>query len=74
MAAEGGILYGIETLVEGAVAAAKGIYDPTLPLKATLTPIDDVSLPRTHHSVAIVKGRAYLFGGKTSKDGGAEVQ
>ncbi|KAK4547569.1 hypothetical protein LTR36_000526 [Oleoguttula mirabilis] len=65
---------GIETLVEGAMAFAKGIYDPTLPLKATLTPITDLDVPQAYHTIAVVKGRAYMFGGKTvSKTGGVEL-
>lgn len=62
--AEAGILYSVEHLIEGSIAVAKGIYDPTLPLKATLIPIKDVVLPRAYHSVSEIKGRAYVFGGK----------
>ncbi|GAB7348841.1 hypothetical protein MBLNU459_g7550t1 [Dothideomycetes sp. NU459] len=65
-----GALYGVETLVEGAVALAKGIYDPTLPLKANLIPIKDVKLPRVYHTISVIKGRAYIFGGKeVDRDG-----
>ena len=60
-----GILYGVEKLVEGAALAAKGIYDPTLPLKATLLPLTSTDVPLAYHSVSVIKGRAYLFGGKT---------
>lgn len=64
--AEGlGVAYGIERVVEGAAALAKGIYHPTLPLKATLTPIEAVGVPLAQHTVSVVKGRAYCFGGKT---------
>ena len=73
MAEAAGLFYGVETLMEGAVAAAKGIYDPTLPLKAKLVPISDVQLPRSHHTVSIVKGRVYVFGGRVTADGGQEV-
>lgn len=66
-------MYGLETLIEGAVAAAKGMYDPTLPLKATLVPIEDVNLPRCYHTVSVIKGRAYIFGGKTVNEHGVEV-
>lgn len=68
MAEAAGVLYAVEHLVEGGLALAKGIYDPTLPLKATLRPITDVNLPRVHHSISEVKGRAYVFGGKTHGD------
>jgi hypothetical protein len=68
MAEAAGVLYAVEHVLEGGLALAKGIYDPTLPLKATIRPIIDVDLPRVHHSVSEVKGRAYVFGGKTYDD------
>lgn len=68
MAEAASVLYGVETLVEGSIAIAKGIYDPTLPLKANLIPIKDVDLPRAYHSISEVKGRAYVFGGKEHGD------
>ncbi|KAI5238286.1 galactose oxidase [Aureobasidium subglaciale] len=68
MAEAAGVLYAVEHLVEGGLALAKGIYDPTLPLKATIRPINDVNLPRVYHSVSEVKGRGYVFGGKTDGD------
>jgi len=61
--------YGVESLVEGAVALAKGIYDPTLPLKATLTPITDLHYPLANHTLAVIKGRAYVIDGKTVSPG-----
>lgn len=69
MAEAAGAFYAVETFVEGAVAAVKGIYDPTLPLKTDLVPVKDIDLPRYAHTVSLVKGRAYVFGGITSKDG-----
>jgi len=69
-----GALYSVETLLEGAVAAAKGIYDPTLPLKAKLIPVSDIALPRAYHTISIVKGRAYVFGGKVLDSNGKEVR
>ena len=70
-----GMLYGVEKIVEGAALAVKGIYDPTLPLKATLRPLSGIDVPLAYHSVSVIKGRAYLFGGKTlSRDNiGLEV-
>ena len=68
MAEAAGVLYAVEHVLEGGLALAKGIYDPTLPLKATIKSINDVDLPRVHHSVSEVKGRAYVFGGKTDGD------
>lgn len=65
MAETAGVAYGFETLVEGALAAVKGIYDPTLPLKATSTPVGGIGLYRAHHSLATRNGRAYIFGGVT---------
>ncbi|KAF2487977.1 hypothetical protein BDY17DRAFT_22303 [Neohortaea acidophila] len=66
----GGVLYGLKNVAEGAALIAKGIYDPTLPLKATIRPITNVSVPLAHHSVSVIKGRAYLFGGKTTGEHG----
>ena len=68
MAEAAGVLYAVEHVIEGGLALAKGIYDPTLPLKATIRPVTDVNLPRVYHSVSEVKGRAYVFGGKTDDD------
>ncbi|KAF2157566.1 hypothetical protein K461DRAFT_289870 [Myriangium duriaei CBS 260.36] len=73
MAEAAGVFYAAETLVEGAVAAIKGIYDPTLPLKVNITPVKDISLPRHSHTVSIVKGRAYIFGGVTTDTNGSEA-
>jgi hypothetical protein len=61
-----GALYAVETVVEGAVALVKGITHPTLPLKSKLLPITSVPLPRSHHTISVVKGRAYIFGGEIS--------
>lgn len=61
-----GALYTAEHLLTGAVALAKGIRHPTLPLKANLTHISDAPLPRSHHTLSVVKGRAYIFGGETA--------
>ncbi|KAI9688722.1 MAG: hypothetical protein M1822_001079 [Bathelium mastoideum] len=61
-----GALYGVETLAEGAIALAKGIYDPTLPLKASFSRITSAPLPRSSHSLTVLKGRAYIFGGEST--------
>lgn len=66
--AEAGILYGVETLLEGAVAVAKGIYDPTLPLKAGLRPVRDIEVRKAFGTVCVVKGRGYAFGGLDSDE------
>ena len=60
------VAYGAETAAEGAVGAGIAIARPTLPLKAgpwTRIPTE-VSLPRSSHSLSIVKGKAYIFGGE----------
>ena len=59
-------LYAAENILSGAAALIKGITHPTLPLKATLTHITSVPLPRSHHTISVVKGRAYIFGGESS--------
>lgn len=64
--AAAGALYAAENLLYGAAALVKGITHPTLPLKANLTRIESVPLPRTGHTLSIVKGRAYVFGGETA--------
>ena len=61
-----GALYTAESLLEGAVAFAKGIAHPTLPLKASLAHITSVPLPRSNHTLSVVKGRAYIFGGESA--------
>ena len=65
--AAAGVLYGMRTVVESAALVAKGIYDPTLPLKATLAPLTSVPVAKAYHSISVIKGRAYLFGGKKSE-------
>lgn len=74
MAEAAGALYGVKNVIESAALLAKGIYDPTLPLKATLKPIPAPDLPRAFHSLSVIAGRAYIFGGRTTgKDGGQEM-
>lgn len=75
MAEAAGALYGIKNVLEGAALLAKGIYDPTLPLNATLKKIPAEPLPRAYHSISVIGGRAYIFGGRTAgKDGAGEQQ
>jgi hypothetical protein len=59
------VLYAAENILSGAAALVKGITHPTLPIKANLTRIISVPLPRSHHTVSVVKGRAYIFGGES---------
>lgn len=64
--AAAGALYAAENLLSGAAALVKGITHPTLPLKANLTHIGSVPLPRSFHTLSVAKGRAYIFGGETA--------
>lgn len=57
-----GILYAAQDVLSGAAALVKGITHPTQPIRANLTRIASVPLPRSQHTVSIVKGRAYVFG------------
>jgi hypothetical protein len=57
--------YAAESAVEGTVGAAIAVAQPTLPLKSLWTPISQsINLPRSSHTVCVVKGRAYIFGGE----------
>ncbi|KAF2687066.1 hypothetical protein K458DRAFT_185337 [Lentithecium fluviatile CBS 122367] len=64
--ATAGVFHAAENLFSGAAALVKGITNPTLPLTALLTHITSVPLPRTQHTISVVKGRAYIFGGETA--------
>lgn len=64
--AAAGVLYAAENLLEGALALVKGITHPTLPVIANLAHITSVPLPRSQHTVSVVKGRAYIFGGESA--------
>jgi len=61
-----GALYTAELLLEGAVTFARGIMHPTLPLRASFPHITSTPLPRTGHTLSVVKGRPYIFGGESS--------
>lgn len=63
--AAAGILYAAESLIEGAAALVKGVSHPTLPIRANLTRITSVPLSRSQHTISVVKGRAYIFGGES---------
>ncbi|CAF9921351.1 hypothetical protein IMSHALPRED_005159 [Imshaugia aleurites] len=57
--------YGVETAVEGAAGAAVVIAKPTMPVRATWKKIPtDIILPRSSHSLSIIKSKAYIFGGE----------
>jgi hypothetical protein len=59
-------LYTAESLLEGAVAFAEVITHPTLPLRASFPHVTSTPLPRTGHTLSVVKGRPYIFGGESS--------
>lgn len=60
-----GAAYGVETAVEGGVAAAVAVARATMPLKATWSRIrTDQLLPRSSHSLSVIKGKVYIFGGE----------
>lgn len=69
-----GVLYAAENVLEAGLLAAKGLLHPTLPLKATLSRISDgPNLPRTGHSISVIKNRAYVFGGESSTNSTGSV-
>lgn len=55
----------VETIVEGAVVGAIAVRKPTVPVHITFhkIPSPSNSLARSSHSLNIVKGKAYIFGG-----------
>ncbi|KAK8233505.1 hypothetical protein HDK77DRAFT_444258 [Phyllosticta capitalensis] len=56
----------ISTTVEGGLVAGYAIAQPTVPLKATLTRIAVSELIRRQwHSINVIDGKAYVFGGIT---------
>lgn len=57
--------YAAETVVEGAVGAGFAIAKSTMQLKATWKRIRTGNpLPRSSHSLSVIKGKAYVFGGE----------
>ena len=55
----------VSTTLEGGALAAYGLAQSTQPLTATFTRISsDAFLPRTNHSITVVNGQAYIFGGE----------
>ncbi|KAF2169768.1 hypothetical protein M409DRAFT_64781 [Zasmidium cellare ATCC 36951] len=79
MAAEAAAgVWAAEEVVSTGVQAGVGAYmvaKPTMPLKATFNQIatakDDetrLSLARANHTLTVVQGKAYVFGGETASD------
>lgn len=64
MAEAAGAFYAVETAAQGALALAKGLTLSTAPLTATLHRIRAPSLPRSSHTLSVVKNHAYIFGGE----------
>lgn len=57
--------YAVETAAEGAVGAGVALAKSTMPLKANWKRISTgTPLPRSSHSLSIVRGIAYIFGGE----------
>lgn len=57
--------YAAESAVEGAAAAAYGVTKSTLPINGRWTPVaPDLPLPRSSHSLCVIRGKAYIFGGE----------
>ncbi|KAL8910206.1 MAG: hypothetical protein Q9171_004504 [Xanthocarpia ochracea] len=57
----------VSTTVEGAVVAGIGLAQSTQPLNATFTRItSEAFLPRSSHTITVVAGKAYIFGGEES--------
>ena len=55
----------VSTTIEGGALAAYGLAQSTQPLTATFTRISsDAFLLRTNHSITVVNGQAYIFGGE----------
>ncbi|KAF2429167.1 galactose oxidase [Tothia fuscella] len=48
------------------VTWGKGIYNPELTLTASFREIIGVELRRAHHTISVIGGRAYIFGGESS--------
>jgi len=56
----------VSTTVEGGAVAAYGLAQATQPLSAIFTRVSsEAFLPRSNHSLTVVSGQAYIFGGKT---------
>ena len=57
----------VSTTVEGAAIAGYGLAQSTQPLNATFTRItSEAFLPRSSHTISVVAGKAYIYGGEES--------
>lgn len=58
----------ISTTVETGAVAAYGLAQSTQPLSATFTRVSsEAFLPRSNHTLTVVSGQAYIFGGETEE-------
>ena len=51
---------------EGASSYAYSFYDPNAPVNVSIREIVGADLPRTHHTISVIDGRAYIFGGEVA--------
>ncbi|KAI4176809.1 MAG: hypothetical protein LQ346_007785 [Caloplaca aetnensis] len=57
----------VSTTVEGAAIAGIGLAQSTQPLSATFTRItSEAFLPRSSHSITVISGKVYIYGGEES--------
>lgn len=57
----------VSTTVEGAAIAGIGLAQSTQPLNATFTRItSEAFLPRSSHTISVIAGKAYIYGGEES--------
>ncbi|MCJ1331714.1 hypothetical protein MMC10_008406 [Thelotrema lepadinum] len=57
----------VETTAQVTIGGAVAVAKSTLPLKASWVPLfpkNDVTIPRSSHSLSVVNGKAYIFGGE----------
>ena len=61
--------YGVESILEGAAAAALIVKRPTMPIQGRWRRISTgKALPRSLHSVSVIRGKVYIFGGEEKPD------
>lgn len=58
--------YAAKNVAEGATALYAGLTTPTAPLRATFRRVRAPPLPRSSHSINVIGGRAYIFGGEVT--------
>jgi hypothetical protein len=61
-----GIFLEMMEITATAAKAVQGLFQSTQPLKAKWHRIDSPPLPRSSHSLSVIAGRAYIFGGEVS--------